>query len=107
MPMKPKATKPKVTKTPATEVPQPDAAMIERIHRAMQTTWATIGGDVLALDEGNRSIPRAEVIEVTLDAGYMEMYARDKEAIAALRKLPYAQQIKIAEGTFNCSRYGM
>ena len=67
--------------------------MDTRFRRAIRRTFQTIGYD--AFGEGNPSL--AIMVEVTLDADYMEMYGGDKEATIAFRKLTMTEQDKIAE----------
>jgi len=50
---------------------------LKEFRQAARNTWQTIGYDIIEANDG-KDIPRAEVIEVTLDADYMVMYGRMK-----------------------------
>lgn len=83
--------------------------LTKRVCHAAQTTWQTIGGDVLdAACEGNESgsIPRAHVIEVVLDADYMLTYGRDDAAYFCQGILPQKQRDKIMRLAFPFGTYG-
>ncbi len=67
--------------------------MLTRVKRAINRTYQTIAYDCW----GERNAPLSEIVEITLDADYMEMYGNDREATEAFRKLDYATQDKIAE----------
>ena len=83
----------------------PDKAKI--VKRLMWHTFETIASDLMAAGETS-SIPKAEAIEVTLDASYMETYARtpeEKDALSEFRKLSYDEMKILARTVFTCSRY--
>lgn len=93
-------------------------AELKDIHDMMQFTWDYIGMDMLqcvADSEGKHrdrvSMPKSHVIEVVLDANYMEMDAarspEEKELLKKFRQLEYKDQIKVAKQTFTAARYGM
>lgn len=73
-----------------------------RVQQAALHTWQTIAVD---LPIGPRGMPRAEVIDVTLDADYMETHGGDREAVAELRKLSFADQKKVLREVFKAARY--
>lgn len=88
------------------------------IHYMMQRTWDTIGMDILqctADSEGtNREqigMKRSHVVEVVLDASYIEAYGpskpEDEKLLEKFRKLDYKNQIKIARQHFIYKTYGM
>ena len=85
---------------------------------ALSDTWQVIGYDCLQAtsDDGGGKIQsttmsRAHVIEVVLDAGYLEMYGtrspERKAAVAKFRALSYDRMKRIARKAFTYSRYGM
>lgn len=77
----------------------------KRITEAANRTWHAIGGDVLrAAEEDN--LTREEVIECVADAGYLEDFGEDKEAVKEFRKLSYEEQEEIMLKAFPFSRYG-
>ena len=82
---------------------------VKRLHCAMQSTWDAIAYDILACNDG-KDMPRSLVIEVVLDADYMEMYGghrpEDKALIQRFRQLDYKDMIKMARDTFIDKRYG-
>jgi len=80
----------------------PHETFIQRIKGALYRTWETIAYDIfecskIANEDFNGVIPQDEVVEVVLDANYLETYGDDKEAIGMLRAMPYKEQIKIAK----------
>lgn len=79
----------------------------QNLSQALRRTWDVIGGDILACGECD-AMPRSEVIEVVLDANYLEMYgdSASKEDIAAFRKLSYDEQENFAGTVFTCRSYG-
>ncbi len=81
-----------------------------RLRSMMNGVWQYIGYDVLQL-EGGKSIPRAEVIELVLDAGRLEeQYGREPEDAALLKRfraMPYKAQDNLAKTFFRFTRYGM
>ena len=90
---------------------------IKSIHWMMQDTWSVIAADVLQcqadMDGGTAEdvfMKKSHVIEVVLDADYMEMYAgrrpENKELLEKFRRLEYKDQIKVAKQTFLFKRYG-
>jgi len=77
----------------------------KRIMEAANRTWQAIGGEILqAAEEDN--ISREEVIECVADAGYLEDFGEDKEAVKEFRKLSYEEQEEIMLKAFPFSRYG-
>lgn len=72
---------------------------------ALQRTWEVIGGDILECN-GGEAMRRGEVIEVVLDANYLEMYGEAKDDIAAFRKMSYDEQTAFAETVFTYRSYG-
>lgn len=91
------------------------ADQLQRVRAAIQATWQAIGSDAVEACGGDCSL--ADQVEFCLDADRLEMYAfrrpvvrpltvataRDADeaqiltALAALRALTFAQQIKIAK----------
>jgi hypothetical protein len=84
----------------------------DRIARAMNATWQTIGGDVItAMQEGeNRDyVTKDEFIECVTDANYMDSYAHDPEAckwVDELYKADYDGAFKQLRKLFKFERYG-
>lgn len=79
---------------------------MSNVRRALHRVWDTIGADILQCAEVNQ-LPKAELIEVVLDANYLEMYGGlDKEELKAFRALSYDDQIKEADNAFTYSYYG-
>jgi len=87
-----------------------DEEMKERIERMAESTWQSIGGDILsALEEAGEEaeMPRDHVIEVVCDADHMLTFGRDKEAYAVWKELPtYEEKIAAVEGAFPYHQYG-
>ncbi len=77
----------------------------QKLGYALQRTWEVIGGDILECG-GGEAMPRSEVIEVVLDANYLEMYGDCKEDIKEFRKLSYDEQEKFAGTVFTYRSYG-
>jgi hypothetical protein len=79
---------------------------IEKVHRCMRNTWDAISSDIFQCEGVGESIPQREVIEVVLDADYMETHGGfKKEELLEFRDLPYKDQIKIAKEVFTFKRY--
>jgi hypothetical protein len=86
----------------------------KKIQEAIDQTWQTIAGDYLNLDDGG-SMSKDEVVEVTLDADYLEMYGcgykHDKQQYRSLvkefRKLSYDEQNAIAAAVWKWNNCGM
>jgi hypothetical protein len=78
--------------------------MQSRIKRAMNTTWHTIADDIFGCVERD-SIPQREVIEVVLDAEYVQTHGGDEEAAKVLYSLSPADQKKLARTVFPYKRY--
>lgn len=77
----------------------------KRITEAANLTWRAIGGEILqAAEEDN--LTREEVIECVADAGYMEDFGDDAEAVKEFRKLTYEEQEEILLKAFPFFRYG-
>lgn len=92
-------------------------AELQDIHRMMQSTWDTIAPDLLnsiAEEKGKHvykvNMPKSHVIEVVLDADYMEAYGawkpEGRELLKRFRQLEYKDMIKVAKQTFTFARYG-
>src|SRR5256885_1768099 len=87
-----------------------------RIRRALERTWQAIGYDMLsaAAEDMGRDIdgvnlPRDDVIEIVLDADYLELnggLARNDPALLWFRALPKAQQDALARKVFPLRSYG-
>lgn len=84
---------------------QLEAEKIKIIHTAMWRVWEVIGGEFF--QENNESfLSREEVIEVILDANYLESFGNCKaDLLKEFRKLPYEDQEKIAKQKFTLERY--
>lgn len=79
---------------------------IKQIHRAMWRTWETLGADIMTIEGVGDSISREEVVELILDAGYLESYGNcDKSILKEFRKLSYEDQEEIAKQRFPYERY--
>ena len=73
-----------------------DPTMLKRIEAAAYHTWQAIGSDIIACCEGK--YPSNPVIrEVISDAGHMEMYGGDKEAVEFFQSLPFKEQNQILQ----------
>jgi len=68
---------------------------LKRIRRAVANTWDAIASDVLA---GETPEEELDVVEVVLDANYLESYGRERAAVARFRLAPYDQMREIAKG---------
>lgn len=80
---------------------------VEKIKSGLYLTWNAIGGEIIE-SLGGESMSREEVIEVVLDANYLEMYGRlDKADLDAFRSLPFNEQDRIAAQVFTYHSYGM
>jgi len=77
----------------------------EAIQGAASATWSYIGYDMLEANEG-KALPRSHVIEVVLDANYMDAHLKDKELLARFYRLAYADRIKMVKPAFPFARYG-
>jgi hypothetical protein len=83
--------------------------MQDRIILMAKRTWQSIGGDILRTCEDMGLQPlmeKEEVIESVMDAGYMGMYGRDKEAYEFFKTLTYKQKTKLMEKAFPFAQYG-
>lgn len=83
--------------------------MQNRIILMAKRTWQSIGGDVLRTCEDMGIEPimeQEEVIESVMDAGYMIMYGRDKEAYDFYKTLTYKQKTAVLEKAFPLRQYG-
>ena len=79
--------------------------MQKMVHRGLAKTWEAIGPDYLELSNGN--MPRLDVIEVTLDADYLESYGGLEVAvIKSFRSMSYEDQQRVAEAHFTFAQYG-
>lgn len=85
-------------------------AEVEFAKQAMNTTWATIAYDCID-GNGGKAMKRDDVIDVVLDADYMETYAarkpEEKELLKRFRQLSYPEMQKLARTTFTYARYGL
>ena len=94
-------TKPKFTKEET-----------KRLRQLAYTTWDYVAGDVLRSleDDGRRAeMRRAHVIEIVLDADYMEMAARkeeDRELLKRFRELDYRAMKRMVRPAFQYASYG-
>jgi hypothetical protein len=77
----------------------------QKLGYALQRTWEVIGGDFLECGRCG-SLPRDAVIEVVLDANYLEMYGNAKEDVAEFRKMSYDEQDEFAKTVFTYRSYG-
>ena len=76
---------------------------LKEITRGLYQTFQYVAQDLF---QDGEVMKRDEVIEVTLDADYLESYGRvSKESLKLFRTLSYEEQIKIAETVFVHSRY--
>ena len=77
--------------------------------QAMNYVWQTIYSDVLA---GRRSVSSAEVIEMVLDGGRLEMTLREDRRYREagldklVRAMPYPELKALAAKAFPAKRYG-
>lgn len=81
---------------------------VKTLHRGLNAALNTIIYDLLNGDTVG-SMPQAEVVEVVLDADYLETYGgrENKETFKKFRTLPYKEQIKFAKTVFPYKRYGL
>lgn len=89
-----------------TKIPE---EMEKRIQKMAARTWSQIGGDALngLAEAGEPAVmPKAHVVEMVCDAGYMEMYGADKEAYKFFETLTYPEKKKVVGKAFPYSRYG-
>ena len=73
--------------------------------RALNRTWDIIAMDIFDCLEGKKVMKRAHVIEVVLDANYLESYGSGGSAeveaeIKEFRKLDYKTQVRMAKQVF-------
>jgi len=91
------------------EIKELTESEIKLVHNTMQRTWDYIGSDMLEVNDG-KAMPKSHVIEVVLDANYMEtsnnLKPEEKDIIKKFRQLSYKDQIKVAKQTFTFARYG-
>jgi hypothetical protein len=86
--------------------------MAKRVKRALNSTWDAIGCDMLVGENGepdkSRVIPRSHVAEIVCDAGHLEKYGDDAEAVAEFRKIKYrsSKWHAIIKQAFPFKRYG-
>jgi hypothetical protein len=83
----------------------------KKLIGAARVTWQVIGYDVLTANEG-RSMPRDEVIEVTMDADHMLSYGGngrrlDKVLYEKFNALSERDRMKLMKEAFPLGRYGM
>lgn len=73
---------------------------------ALNQTWQSIAYDILEAN-GGENMKRDEVIEVVLDANYLEMYGgATAEQYKAFRALSYEKQKQVARDAFKSNLYG-
>lgn len=65
----------------------------ERITKAIVRTWNAIAADCEAIPGWKNKTD--DIVEMTLDAGRLNMYGGDEEAVALFDGLPFDQQMKI------------
>ena len=82
-----------------------DKAMEDRIIIAMLQTWEAIGDDCLSVD-GVMTLPAEDVIDLVLDANYMETMGGDLEAAKACYALTYPEMVIIGHKALPRQRYG-
>jgi hypothetical protein len=76
------------------------------ISEALHRTWSIIGGDILQCEEVEQ-LPKEEMIDVVLDANYLEMYGGlSEQQVKEFRSLPHAQQVSVAREVFTYDYYG-
>ena len=87
---------------------------IKMIQQAINRTWDYIACDMLNAC-GEDTMSKDEIVDVTLDADYLEMYGCGynvedktafKELVAEFRLLPFSEQNKIADATWKWKRCG-
>ena len=77
---------------------------LKDIYKGLSWTWNAIAQDLFS--DGQPPMPRSHVIEVVLDADYLESYGQvPKETLKEFRKLDYKLQNKIAKEVFKAARY--
>ena len=91
----------------------------KQVRRMLNATLDVVFMDLLSAGEDKRkSIPVAEVVEVCLDADYLEVYGpggcwtaksrtEAKPLLEKFRKMPYAEQKKVARKAFPFKRYSL
>lgn len=77
----------------------------QKLSQAMQRTWNAIGGDIIEAGGGS-DVSRDTVIEVVLDANYLETYGDAPEDVKAFRAMSYDDQDAFALTVFTFSAYG-
>ena len=81
----------------------------QRIIRAMQMVWETLGNEVLAAYEECDEVPcapRDTVTEFVMDADYLENFGMEPEAVSEFRKLDRETRFSIANEAFPLEYYG-
>jgi hypothetical protein len=80
------------------------------VSTGLNMTLDMIIADMLAITD-ERFVPRDTVIEVVLDADFLELYgtrsAKDKAIIKKFRKLSYPEQFAFAKTVFPYKSYGL
>ena len=88
-------------------------AEVKSLRHMLNNTYHIIGSDLFS---DGRTIPQAELVEVVLDADYLEGYgpggkpeerAGKKVLIQKFRTLPHKDQVKFAKTVFTFKRYGL
>ena len=87
---------------------------VTTLQRAASATWNEICYDIIqanaeceGVDPYSVTIPRNEVVEVTLDADYMERHVKDKSLYRRFRDLTYRQMIQLVGPVFSSTFYGI
>lgn len=79
--------------------------MEERAAAALSRTWDAIASDALAA-AGVRTMNRADVIEITLDADRPLSYGNDDEAVKWFMELPRKARQAVLQLAFETELYG-
>lgn len=83
---------------------------VKILHSMMSRTWNVIGNDIFQ-SEGKTTMTRDEVVDVVIDANYLEMYGsisnskEEKHIIESFRKLSFEDQAAIAKEHFKHEVY--
>jgi hypothetical protein len=85
---------------------------LSKLSGVFHRVWDYVGSDALQATqecEGRDYMTKAEVIEVSLDAGRPEEMAKgdEKELVKRFMALPFEQQEKLVKPMFQFARYGM
>lgn len=78
---------------------------LQKVKTALNRTFNAIAGDLF---EQCERMSREEVVEVVLDANYIDMYGGlEKPLLKEFQDLSYDERIKIATETFPFKYYSM